>query len=162
MHALVHQFAAEALATDVQATAYAQFNHMQYFMTLLAEQAIALDTREARVASDQIQLDWENIVAAWQQATEQAALQLLHNALDGLVHFCDLRGLFLEAQTLLQRSLACFETLMAPADAGGCVATQPPLAQAQAENAPLPSEQNKRRSARYLQSSGCPCIFEIT
>lgn len=143
MHALVHQFATEALATDVQTAEYAQFNHMQYFMTLLAEQAIALDTRAARVAGDQIQLDWENIVAAWQQATGQAELQLLHNALDGLVHFCDLRGLFLEAQTLLERSLACFETPLARADAGGCVATQPPPAQAQAENAPLPIEQNK-------------------
>ena len=106
MHALVHQFSAETLATDAPTAARAQQTHTQYFMTLLAEQALALDTRQARAASDRIQPDWENVVAAWQQATTQAELDLLHNALDGLVYFCDLRGLFLEAQTLLARTLA--------------------------------------------------------
>ncbi len=111
MHVLIHQFSAEALATDVQATAYAKQAHSQYFMALLAEQAIALDTRQARLASDRIQPDWENVVLAWQQATEQGALKLLHNALDGLVYFCDLHGLFLEAHTLLGSSLARLQIL---------------------------------------------------
>ena len=124
MHTLVHQFSAETLATDPQAAAHTQQAHSCYFLTLLAEQALALDTREARVASDKIQPDRENVAVAWQQATEQAALQLLHNALDGLVHFCDLRGLFLEAQTLLERSLARFEIPPAAIQACACDETQ--------------------------------------
>lgn len=110
MHALVHQFSAEALATDPQDAAAVQRAHSHTFLTLLAEQAVALDTREAHKAVDRIQPDWENIVVAWQYAVAQGALPLLHNALDGLVYFCDLRGLFLEAQTLLEQSLAALQS----------------------------------------------------
>jgi len=125
MHALIHQFSAEALATDPPAAAHVQQAHCRYFLTLLTEQAPALDTQAARGASDHIQPDWENVVAAWQQATEQAELQLLHNALDGLVYFCDLRGLFIEAQTLLERAIAHFEMPFAAPQAYGRNETQP-------------------------------------
>jgi predicted ATPase len=114
MHALVHQFSAEALATDRQEKARTQGAHSQYFMTLLAEQAIALDTRDAGVAGAKIQLDWENVTIAWQQATAQADLYLLQNALDGLFRFCDLRGLYPEAQTLFEGTVARLETPFTP------------------------------------------------
>jgi predicted ATPase/DNA-binding SARP family transcriptional activator len=110
MHTLVQQFSAEALEAEPQAAAHVRQAHSHYFLTLLAEQAINLDTRNARTAADQIQPDWENISMAWQQASAQQAHQLLQNALDGLVRFCNLRGLFQEAQTLLEYAVAQFET----------------------------------------------------
>lgn len=116
MHALVHQFSAEALDGDASAAAHARRAHSQYFLTLLADQAVALDTRAAGAAGALIQPDWENVTIAWQQATAQMDLPLLQNALDGLLRFCDLRGLYPEAQTLLERAVARLETpLAAPA-----------------------------------------------
>ncbi|MCX6047834.1 MAG: hypothetical protein NT075_22265, partial [Chloroflexi bacterium] len=50
---------------------------------------------------------------AWQWAIEVGSLDLLHHALDGIVRFCDLRGLFQEVQMLLERSIAGVETSQA-------------------------------------------------
>ena len=47
---------------------------------------------------------------AWQRATAQMELHLLQNALDGLFRFCDLRGLYPEAQTLFESTVARLET----------------------------------------------------
>ena len=110
MHALVHQFAAEVLANDAAEATLVRDAHSQYFLTLLAEQAVALDTRAAGAASALIQPEWENAVMAWQQAVAQREAPRLQNALDGLYRFCDLRGLYGEAQTLLESALVCFET----------------------------------------------------
>lgn len=119
MHALVQQFSAEALATDSQEAAATRQAHSHTFLTLLAEQAVALDTRAARQAVDQLQPDWENVVAAWQQAVAQSAFPLLAPALDGLVYFCDLRGLFVEAQLLLEQSMAALRQHGSLASANG-------------------------------------------
>jgi len=110
MHALVHQFSAEALASDGAAVAQMRGAHSQYYLTLLADQAVALDTRSAGLAGALIQPEWENVTIAWQQATTQMELSLLQNALDGLFRFCDLRGLYREAQTLFEHTVACLET----------------------------------------------------
>jgi DNA-binding SARP family transcriptional activator/predicted ATPase len=120
MHALVHQFAGEFLAADRPAQMKVRLAHAQYFLTLMETQAIDLDTRNARLAGDRIQPDWENIALAWQWAVEHGKLDLLHNALDGIVHFCDLRGLFQEAQMLLERSIADLETSLAAAQQTLC------------------------------------------
>ncbi len=106
MHMLVQQFAAEALAEDAQLEAAARARLDRFFLALLTARAAQLDTNEARVAADQIQPDWENVSMAWQHAAELGEHLLLLEALDGLVHFCDLRGLYQEAQTLLEYSLA--------------------------------------------------------
>ncbi len=109
MHALVHQFSVEALAADQQVAASIQHSHSQYFLTLLADQTIALDTRNAGSAGARIQPDWENVVVSWQQATAQEEFDLLQNALDGLVRFCDLRGLYSEIEPLLENAVAHIE-----------------------------------------------------
>ncbi|MCX6049558.1 MAG: BTAD domain-containing putative transcriptional regulator, partial [Chloroflexi bacterium] len=113
MHALVHQFSGEFLAADRPAARQVRYAHAQYFLTLMATQAGDLDTRNARLAGDRIQPDWENVALAWQWAIEVGSLDLLHHALDGIVRFCDLRGLFQEVQMLLERSLAGVETSQA-------------------------------------------------
>jgi tetratricopeptide (TPR) repeat protein len=105
MHAVVQQFAAEALAADPQASERAHRDHSRYFLTILAAQAVALDTRAARGAADAIQPDWENVSLAWQWAAQCGAYDLLEPALDGLVRFCNLRGLFQEAQIALECAL---------------------------------------------------------
>ncbi|HQY93809.1 BTAD domain-containing putative transcriptional regulator [Caldilinea sp.] len=110
MHALIHQFAAAALAHDASVAEATRRAHSHYFLTLLADQAVALDTRAAGAASALIQPDWENMTIAWQRATAQMELHLLQNALDGLFRFCDLRGLYPEAQTLFESTVARLET----------------------------------------------------
>ena len=105
MHAVVQQFAAQALTADPQAAERAHRDHSRYFLTILAAQAVALDTRDARAAADAIQLDWENVSRAWQWAAHSGEHDLLEPALDGLVRFCNLRGLFQEAQIALEHAL---------------------------------------------------------
>jgi hypothetical protein len=68
MHALVQQFSSEALEADAQSAAQAREHHSRYFLGLFADQAVALDSRNARMVCDLIQPDWENIVSAWHQA----------------------------------------------------------------------------------------------
>lgn len=105
MHAVVQQFAAELLAADVRSSERVQRDHSRYFLTILAAQAVALDTSAARTAADAIQPDWENINAAWQWAARSGDDDLLVSALAGLVRFCNLRGLFQEAQIALEQTL---------------------------------------------------------
>ncbi len=111
MHALIQQFSAEALESDASAAAQVRRAHSQYFLTLLADQAVALDTRAAGVAGALIQPEWENVTIAWQQATAHMEVHLLQNAVDGLHRFCDLRGLYREAQTLFESTVARLESL---------------------------------------------------
>lgn len=108
MHALVHQFSAEILATS-PAIEGVRDAHCHYFMNLLAEKTVALDTREAGLAGKIIAVDWENVMLGWQTATAQSALPRIERALEGLMRFCDLRGLIQEVEMLLTRALAAVE-----------------------------------------------------
>ncbi|MFN8443578.1 MAG: BTAD domain-containing putative transcriptional regulator [Caldilineaceae bacterium] len=111
MHALVHQFSAEVLASEPATIQAVRRHHAHYFMNLLATQAVALDTRQAGVVATKLQPDWENIVLAWQWSSEQPELGDLHAALDGLVRFGNLRSLFQETQMLLEQSIRRLEGL---------------------------------------------------
>lgn len=111
MHALVQQFTAEHLNADRRLTESTQNAHTHYFLTLLTERAIDLDTNNARQAITMIQADWENVSLAWQRAVSAGWLKLLADALDGFVLFCDLSGRFQEAQSLLENSLSGLEQL---------------------------------------------------
>ncbi|MCB0035531.1 MAG: hypothetical protein KDE51_15975, partial [Anaerolineales bacterium] len=111
MHTLVHQFSAEALAQDVATAAQIQHAHTQYFLTLLADQAVTLDTRSTGTAVALIQPEWENIVIAWQQATANMNLMLLQNGMDGLHRFCNLRGLYVEIETLFEHTVSRLDVL---------------------------------------------------
>ncbi len=113
MHTLVHQFSAEELERDISAADHVRRAHRQYFLTLLNDQAVALDTREAGAAGALIQPEWENITIAWQQATAQREWQLLQNAQDGLFRFCDLRGLYPEVQDLFEGTVGVLESPLA-------------------------------------------------
>ena len=108
MHALVHQFSAEILATS-PAIEGVRDAHCHYFMNLLAEKTVALDTREAGLAGKIIAVDWENVMLGWQTATAQSALPRIERALEGLMRFCDLRGLIQEVEMLLTRALTAVE-----------------------------------------------------
>ena len=113
MHALVHQFSAEELERDISAADHVRRAHRQYFLTLLDDQAVALDTRKAGAAGALIQPEWENITIAWQQATAQREWKLLQHAQDGLFRFCDLRGLYLEMQDLFEGTVGALESPIA-------------------------------------------------
>ncbi|MCB9157023.1 MAG: AAA family ATPase [Caldilineaceae bacterium] len=124
MHMLIQQFAAAYLANDAPLAAQARQDHSRYFMELLAAKALALDTDEAGAAADMIQPEWENITAAWRHAVAHSEFGLLAAALDGLVRFGDLRGLFHEVQTLmefaaipLRQKPACVQPESSPAEA---------------------------------------------
>ena len=80
--------------------------HSQFFLTQLAEQAVALDTRDARQAVERIQPDWENTTAAWRYAIAQQAIERLQLALDGLIGYCALRSSAEETLALLASAVA--------------------------------------------------------
>lgn len=117
MHAIIQQSAGELLEQDPVLATQLRRGHSRYFLAILSTQAVALDSRTVRTASDGIQLDWENIRQAWQSAAEAEAYDLLEAALDGLLRFCSLRGLFAEAYTALEQALCCHRE---PLSAGYC------------------------------------------
>jgi predicted ATPase/DNA-binding SARP family transcriptional activator len=105
MHAAVQQFGAEALAANPHVAERAHHDHSRYFLSIIAAEAVTLDTRDAHTAADAIQLEWDNISRAWLWAAQSGAYELLERALDGLVRFCTLRGLLQEAQSALEHAL---------------------------------------------------------
>lgn len=121
MHALVHQFSAEFLAAS-SFRENVRNAHCHYFINLLEEKTVALDTREAGLASKIIALDWENVMLAWQTAAAQVKLPLLRRALEGLVRFCDLRSLYQEIEMLLAAAMTAVDQAEASApDATPCL-----------------------------------------
>lgn len=104
LHPILHQYAAEKLATAEISSNLLQ-RHAHYYSTWVATQAAALYTAQAAQISERINRDIENIRKSWQTAVTFRLHAVLERYLPGLMQYYRLRGLFQEGEALISTAL---------------------------------------------------------
>jgi tetratricopeptide (TPR) repeat protein len=108
MHEMLRQFAEAQVAQrpPERATQRASTlqRHSRYYLHWLQQQTPQLLNAEQHLAMALILADFDNIRAAWQWAVEQQDFEMVALALEGLLHFCYIRGRTHDGVTLLQQA----------------------------------------------------------
>ena len=99
VHELLRQFAAKKLAQLPSATDTARDRHSAYYIAILAKREDDLKSAKQREALAQIEVEDENIRAAWAWAVEQRQIEHLNQAINSLGYFYERRGRFQEGAT---------------------------------------------------------------
>ena len=109
MHELIRQFAEEELSADAELYFEAHRRHAEYFFDLLASQVSRLRSEEQGDACRDIQINFDNIRAAWRWAVAERQIDLLRRAIRPLSMFCDFRGHFQDGLTMFAAAQAMIE-----------------------------------------------------
>jgi predicted ATPase/transcriptional regulator with XRE-family HTH domain len=113
IHELLRQYAAEHLANDPANAQAAHDQHATYFCGLLRDLRADLQGAHQLEALEAIEVDGENMHAAWEWAAGQRNAALIDQALESLGYFYEWRGLAEEgvgAYSLAADSLAAVST----------------------------------------------------
>ncbi len=113
IHELLRQYAAEHLANDPANAQAAHDQHATYFCGFLRDQRADLQGARQLEALEAIEVDGENVRAAWEWAAGQRNAALIDQALESLGYFYEWRGLAEEgvgAYSLAADSLAAVST----------------------------------------------------
>lgn len=84
MHELLRQFGEERLAQDSEKERAARDKHSTYYFQLLSQLEKSLKGSQHVEAMEQVETDFENIVAAWKWGVEQGQVELITNALEAM------------------------------------------------------------------------------
>jgi predicted ATPase/DNA-binding SARP family transcriptional activator/Tfp pilus assembly protein PilF len=103
MHELLRQYAAEMLGPEA-ATVSAR--HADYYADFTARHHKLLNGAQQKQALATMSRDFNNVMAAWQWALDQADELLLGRFTDGLWAYLDDRGLYRDGLALFERALA--------------------------------------------------------
>lgn len=98
LHELLRQYAAGRLSAA--AADAARIAHSRAYCQLLAAHAVQLKSSAQKAAAARIAQDFENIRTAWRTAIVTQDTATLLATLDGLYHFCMVRGRFQEGADL--------------------------------------------------------------
>jgi predicted ATPase/transcriptional regulator with XRE-family HTH domain len=105
IHLLLRQLGAEQLAADPVELAGCRARHAAYFMAFLAERRTALTGPGQMDALRDIQVEMDNIRAAWSYLAAQGPLTALREALPALFRFLWMRGRYVEGTQLVRQAL---------------------------------------------------------
>lgn len=106
MHALLRQYAAEKLQTDLEAYEAIQEVHANYYADFLLERKADLKGDRQLEALAEIVSDLDNVRASWRWAVEKRDLAAIEKAETSLFLFCDIRGQFQEGEAAFRRAVA--------------------------------------------------------
>ena len=107
LHDLLRQFAAEKLAaSDALAT-----RHSHYYLHFVAEQEQPLAGATPQIPARAIAADLDNVRLAWQTAVGESAAARLLACANGLADFYQIRGLYQEAEGMLETAVSAFQPL---------------------------------------------------
>ena len=101
LHPLVQQLAAQRLQVQADVHEAAHAAHGQYFHRLLAQLRSTVE-RADREALRQIDIEFDNVRAAWRWAVAQEQFVLLTKSVLALLQYCDHRGRLDEGLVLLR------------------------------------------------------------
>jgi DNA-binding SARP family transcriptional activator/predicted ATPase len=104
-HELLRQFAAEQLGHIPSEKAAAQSRHGIFFLQKLAEWGAQLNGPQQSNALAQLQIEQDNLIAAWNWGIRQKTGAQLVPALDGLCRYLEWRVRFEEGYAICQVSL---------------------------------------------------------
>jgi predicted ATPase/DNA-binding CsgD family transcriptional regulator len=104
IHELMRQYGEDHLkASGMEASA--RDAHSQYYLSALAQREADIKGRRQLAALDEIEVDFENIRAAWEWAAETRNVALIDDALECLFWFCVSRNRLYESALLFQMAL---------------------------------------------------------
>ena len=111
IHELVRQYSATQLQSDPSLHAQARARHGTYYLALLQAQGERLHIDVE--AQQQIRLEHDNILAAWQYFVATPHLPTLRAGLPALVRFYRLAGYYATGLALCQQAVVCLQTVAA-------------------------------------------------
>ncbi|MBN1993321.1 MAG: tetratricopeptide repeat protein [Anaerolineae bacterium] len=106
MHDLLQRYAAEKMAQTPAEQIAAQNAHCHYYAHFLRQKTAALKGGQQREALQAINLEIENVRAAWNWAIAHGCLTEIGQALESLFHFYDMRSWFREGEEAFGRAAA--------------------------------------------------------
>lgn len=101
LHELVRQFAAEKLAEDAGAANTTRERHAAFFVAFLQEQYADMGKPQQAAALAAVDIEAENVRAAWEWAVTQGDVELLQKALPGVNHYYQKRHRIPEGKAAL-------------------------------------------------------------
>lgn len=104
-HRLLHQYMQEKLAENPGEVAEATASHAQYFFRLLQDGLDGIRGPNSRAALEMLEVEFENIRAAWRWAIDRHQVQFLKGGTEALMRFFDARGRYLEAIEVLGEAI---------------------------------------------------------
>ncbi len=110
LHELMRQHGADKLAQDPQEAVCTHDDHCRYYGRLIGEQFERFQSGQQRQAIGAIQIEIDNVRAAWQRAVDQARYEDIEGLMNGLhVYALAGYGFGQEATTLLGKALPVLE-----------------------------------------------------
>jgi predicted ATPase/DNA-binding SARP family transcriptional activator len=99
IHELLRQYANEKLQGSQAQYKVASDGHTSYYLNIVREQAVKLKGSQAQSALYEIDIESENVRAAWNWAAKGKRLELLDSAMEGLFTFYLWRQRYQEGET---------------------------------------------------------------
>ena len=106
LHQLLKQYAFEYLQADASEEQETQSRHADYYLALLQSSQGQLQGAQQRAALAQLDLEIDNLRAAWEQAILARKVTGMQRASFALWYLYELHNYFQEGQSLLQRTAA--------------------------------------------------------
>ncbi len=104
MHELIRQFAASKLANDAEKMQAAQERHSLYYLGLLEEQGVRLQSHQQKEAVAELTGDMDNIRMAWDWSITTREFIRLYQVSARLMHLCEVRNWFKEGEITFRRT----------------------------------------------------------
>ncbi len=104
-HRLLHQFMSQKLLEQPKEAQIAYKKHAQYYFRVLQLGLENIRFGNSKAALETLELEFENIGAAWQWAIQNQQLHLLKTAAEALMRFFDARGRCQEAIEMFAKAI---------------------------------------------------------
>jgi predicted ATPase len=115
IHPLLRQYISERLIASGHSE-LTNDTHMRFYCDFLGEQEVEIKGHRQLKALDRIEMDFENIRAAWRWAVKRRDYVAINHSIEGLYWFCHLRGRVQEGEELLSEARA--RLILDPGDPG--------------------------------------------
>ena len=102
VHELLRQYGAEKLAENGERETAVRQQHSHFYCTALQQWETDLKSSRQQTAVAAMEADYQNILAAWNEALTQGYLAQLVNAVNGLGEYYDATGRWVEGVSIMQ------------------------------------------------------------
>ena len=103
IHELLRQYAAEKLRSDAEAFQQAKDGHLRYFASFLSQQAQLMRGPQQKQAFQALEMEFENIRAAWSWGTDRSEFStLINEMLPAIYLYCEARSRAEELLSLVE------------------------------------------------------------
>ncbi|RCK72024.1 MAG: Transcriptional regulator, LuxR family [Anaerolineae bacterium] len=111
MHPTLQYFAAEKLRAVPLTASLAQIRHASYFATFVSQRAQPLRTLQQQQVQKEIGRELQNILAAWEWATDHQDLSLMRQLMQGLYLYYEAKSWFEEGMRIFQQGIRALRSL---------------------------------------------------